>query len=32
MRVAKRLDQFKAYLGTEMNMHLTRMREEGRHH
>jgi LL-diaminopimelate aminotransferase len=30
MRVAKRLDQFKAYLGTEMNVRLTRMREEGR--
>jgi LL-diaminopimelate aminotransferase len=30
MHVAKRLDQFKAYLGTEMNVRLTRMREEGR--
>jgi LL-diaminopimelate aminotransferase len=30
MRVAKRLDLFKGYLGTEMNMKLTKMREEGR--
>jgi LL-diaminopimelate aminotransferase len=30
MHVAKRLEDFKAYLGTEMNMRLTRMREEGR--
>jgi LL-diaminopimelate aminotransferase len=30
MRVARRLDEFKAYLGTEMNARLTRMREEGR--
>jgi len=30
MRVAKRLDHFKAYLGTEMNIRLTKMREEGR--
>ena len=30
MQVAKRLDTFQAYLGTEMNMRLTRMREEGR--
>jgi len=30
MHVAKRLEQFKAYLGTEMNVRLTRMREEGR--
>lgn len=30
MRVAKRLDQFKAYLGTEMNVRLTKMREKGR--
>lgn len=30
MQVAKRLEQFKAYLGTEMNARLTRMREEGR--
>lgn len=28
--VAKRLDLFKGYLGTEMNMKLTKMREEGR--
>jgi len=28
--VAKRLDLFKGYLGTEMNMRLTKMREEGR--
>lgn len=30
MRVAKRLDHFKAYLGTEMNVLLTKMRGEGR--
>ncbi len=30
MQVAKRLDLFKGYLGTEMNMKLTKMREEGR--
>lgn len=30
MRVARRLEEFKAYLGTEMNARLTRMREEGR--
>jgi LL-diaminopimelate aminotransferase len=30
MQVAKRLDLFKGYLGTEMNMRLTKMREEGR--
>jgi LL-diaminopimelate aminotransferase len=30
MQVAKRLEQFRAYLGTEMNARLTRMREEGR--
>lgn len=30
MQLARRLDQFKAYLGTEMNARLTRMREEGR--
>lgn len=30
MRVAKRLDLFKGYLGTEMNTRLTKMREEGR--
>jgi LL-diaminopimelate aminotransferase len=30
MRVAKRLDLFKGYLGTEMNIKLTQMREEGR--
>jgi LL-diaminopimelate aminotransferase len=30
MRVAKRLDLFKGYLGTEMNVRLTKMREEGR--
>ena len=30
MHVAKRLEEFKAYLGTEMNARLTKMREEGR--
>jgi LL-diaminopimelate aminotransferase len=30
MQVAKRLELFKGYLGTEMNVRLTRMREEGR--
>ena len=30
VQVAKRLDLFKGYLGTEMNMRLTKMREEGR--
>jgi LL-diaminopimelate aminotransferase len=30
MQLAKRLDQFKGYLGTEMNLKLTKMREEGR--
>ena len=30
MRTAKRLDLFKAYLGTQMNVRLTKMREEGR--
>ena len=30
MRVAKKLDHFKAYLGTEMNVLLTKMRGEGR--
>ena len=30
MRIAERMKQFDAYLGTEMNMRLTRMREEGR--
>jgi aspartate/methionine/tyrosine aminotransferase len=30
MHVAKRLEEFNAYLGTEMNMRLTRMRGEGR--
>ncbi len=30
MQVAKRLDLFKGYLGTEMNQKLTKMREEGR--
>ena len=30
MRVANRLDLFKGYLGTEMNIRLTKMREEGR--
>ena len=30
MQVAKRLEEFKAYLGTEMNARLTKMREEGR--
>lgn len=30
MQVAKRLTEFKAYLGTEMNARLTRMRGEGR--
>src|SRR3989304_10288195 len=30
VRVAKRLGLFKGYLGTEMNVRLTKMREEGR--
>jgi len=30
VRVAARLETFRAYLGTEMNVRLTRMREEGR--
>lgn len=30
MRVAARMETFRAYLGTEMNVRLTRMREEGR--
>ncbi len=30
MNLAKRMDQFKGYLGTEMNVRLTKMREEGR--
>jgi LL-diaminopimelate aminotransferase len=30
MNLAKRMDHFKGYLGTEMNMRLTKMREEGR--
>jgi len=30
MKVARRLEGFRAYLGTEMNLRLTRMREEGR--
>jgi LL-diaminopimelate aminotransferase len=30
MHVANRLEEFKAYLGTEMNARLTKMREEGR--
>ncbi len=30
MRTAKRLDLFRAYLGTEMNIRLTKMREEGK--
>ncbi len=30
MRVASRLEAFRAYLGTEMNVRLTRMRSEGR--
>lgn len=30
MNLAKRMDLFKAYFGTEMNTRLTRMREEGR--
>ena len=30
MKLAKRLDCFEAYLGTAMNLILTRMREEGR--
>lgn len=30
MNLAKRMDQFKGYLGTEMNARLTKMREEGR--
>ena len=30
LQVAKRLDLFKGYLGTEMNMRLTKMKEEGR--
>jgi hypothetical protein len=30
MRVAKRLETFDAYLGTAMNVILTRMKEEGK--
>lgn len=30
VQLARRLDLFKGYLGTEMNMRLTKMREEGR--
>lgn len=30
MNLAKRMDLFKGYLGTEMNMRLTKMKEEGR--
>lgn len=30
MHVAKRLELFKGYLGTEMNIRLTKMKEEGR--
>lgn len=30
MRIAERMKQFDAYLGTEMNMRLTRMRGEGK--
>lgn len=30
MRTATRLKEFDAYLGTEMNLRLTRMREEGK--
>jgi LL-diaminopimelate aminotransferase len=30
MQLAKRLDHFDAYLGTQMNARLTRMRQEGR--
>jgi len=30
MRIAKRIDEFDAYLGTTMNMILTRMKEEGK--
>jgi LL-diaminopimelate aminotransferase len=30
MNLAKRMDLFKAYLGTEMNARLTRMKEEGK--
>ena len=30
MNLAKRMDLFKGYLGTEMNVRLTKMREEGR--
>ncbi len=30
MRLAKRMDEFDAYLGTAMNLILTRMREEGK--
>jgi LL-diaminopimelate aminotransferase len=30
MNLAKRMDRFKGYLGTEMNVRLTKMKEEGR--
>ena len=30
MRVARRMDSFKGYLGTEMNLRLTKMKGEGR--
>lgn len=30
MRVYERLKQLESYLGTEMNMRLTRMRSEGK--
>ncbi len=30
MKVAKRLNEFEAYLGTAMNLILTRMKEEGK--
>ncbi len=30
MRIAKRLEDFEAYLGTAMNVILTRMKDEGK--
>jgi LL-diaminopimelate aminotransferase len=30
MKLAQRMDHFKAYLGTEMNVRLTKMKEEGK--
>jgi LL-diaminopimelate aminotransferase len=30
MKLAQRMDQFKGYLGTEMNVRLTKMKEEGK--